>query len=650
MGRCPRFVCVAGVVILLAACTGDGGEGSTARPSPGPWRGGTLRLAMVGDLGWGYQQLDPQRAYWGDDWEVFRCCLLRTLFAHNGRPASEAGDLPQPDLAAALPEVSGDGLTWTIDVKPGIHYAPPLEDVEIVAGDFVRAFLRTGDPDVEAGYPFYFSVIEGFDAYAAGEADTISGLETPDDHTLVIHLTEPTGDFLSRLTLGATAPVPPNPSRPDAVLGAAEGRDGSYGRFLVASGPYMIEGSDDLDLTLPGRKQEPIAGYSPPELDADGNVLSPGSLMLVRNPSWDAATDGLRAAYPDRIEIQLRGETAGREYRAATRELSAAVENGTVDAVLDMAYPAAQLRRYLADPEMKGRVLKLPSGSLSYLVMRLAVPPFDDIHVRRAVAFAIDEPALVRTVSEDPVTGRGLVGAVAATHIVPDGLEHYLLAAYDPYPPSLERAKQEMSLSPYDRNHDGLCDVSACGGVLAVTNEPSVGPAGGDQVAASLRAIGIDLRVELANSGEPWESSWQVRCSDVLQQVPVCLGWGWMVDYPNASTFLEVLFDSSQVETGGNPSLLGASSSQLRQWGYGVTNVPSADDRIDRCHSLTGSSQIECWAELDQYLMEEVLPVIPYLSLEPTFVVSERVATLSYSDVPPFDLSLDRISLLPGSE
>ena len=30
-----------------------------------------------------------------------------------------------PELASALPVVSGDGLTYTIQIKPGIHYYDP---------------------------------------------------------------------------------------------------------------------------------------------------------------------------------------------------------------------------------------------------------------------------------------------------------------------------------------------------------------------------------------------------------------------------------------------------------------------------------------------------------------------------------------------
>ena len=216
-----RTIALAAAVALAAACTGGGGEARspTASPTPEPWRGGTLRIAAIGSSGtigsMSWAGLDPQKDYSSVAWELFRCCLLRTLFSYNGRPTSEGGAEARPDLASGPPEVSADGLSWTIHIKPGIHYAPPLGDLEIVAQDFVRALMRMANPRVTpdrcAGcyYTSYYSVIEGFDAYRSGAADTISGLETPEEHTLVIHLTEQTGDLPNRLALGAAAPIPP---------------------------------------------------------------------------------------------------------------------------------------------------------------------------------------------------------------------------------------------------------------------------------------------------------------------------------------------------------------------------------------------------------------------------------------------------------
>jgi hypothetical protein len=80
-----------------------------------------------------------------------------------------------------------------------------------------------------------------------------------------------------------------------------------------------------------------------------------------------------------------------------------------------------------------------------------------------------------------------------------------------------------------------------------------------------------------------------------------------------------------------------------------VDEVPSADDRIDACQRLVGSAQIPCWAELDQYLMEEVVPWIPLFFEETAFPVSERVAKWSFDQQTGYP-ALDQIALVPGSE
>ena len=70
----------------------------------------------------------------------------------------------------------------------------------------------------------------GFDEFAASEADSISGLKAPDDSTLVVRTSTPTGDLPFRMAMPAAAPIPPLPGDPDAPFGVATGHDDNYGR------------------------------------------------------------------------------------------------------------------------------------------------------------------------------------------------------------------------------------------------------------------------------------------------------------------------------------------------------------------------------------------------------------------------------------
>jgi peptide/nickel transport system substrate-binding protein len=618
-----RLVACALAFILIGSCTGGDGEPSptpkTAQPSPG----GTLRVALpsfpISTLIEGVA-LDPQRDYFFDSQAVFRCCLLRTLLSHNGRSTEEGGAELHPDLAAALPEVSADALSWTFRIKPGIHYGPPFQETQIVAADFVRALEREADPEVEAstlGYAFYYSVIQGFDDFAAGKTDSIAGLETPDPHTLVVRLNEPTGDLGNRLSMAATAPIPE---------GAADGHEKDYGRFLVSSGPYMLEGSGQLDFSAAAEEQEPASGYTPAE-----------SITLVRNPSWDRSTDALRPAYPDRIEVSLGG---------TIEEWAPKVEEGTIDMQLFLGpppqAPVDQIQTYQEDPERRDQVFVNRRDFLRYIPINLAVPPFDDLHVRRAVNFAIDKAAL-RDLRGGEITGE-ITG-----HIALNSLENNLLVDYDPYATDghrgdVEKAKEEMRQSKYDRDKDGVCDVPACRDIYTPTFPP-LPTIPWDRLARSIRgdlaAIGIELDVQEREDVF-------AEILDPTRKVPISIGPAWGKDYVNASNFFVPLF--AQGSLGGeNSSLIGASPDQLRKWGYEVESVPSLDARIAQCQAAAGAAQFQCWAEADQFLMETVVPWVPYIEETRIVIVSDRVASYSFdqfSNMPAFD----RIALKSGSD
>ncbi len=69
------------------------------------------------------------------------------------------------------------------------------------------------------------------------------------------------------------------------------------------------------------------------------------------------------------------------------------------------------------------------------------------------------------------------------------------------------------------------------------------------------------------------------------------------------------------------------------------------DHKIAECLALFGGLQFRCWAELDQQLMETVVPWIPYELRNDARVFSSRVAEYSIDQafVMP---ALDRISLV----
>jgi ABC-type oligopeptide transport system substrate-binding subunit len=77
-----------------------------------------------------------------------------------------------PNTAAALPEISADGLTWTVKVKPGIYFSddPAFKGKrrELTAADYVYSWKRLIDPKLRS-----FNV-QIFDDRLVGAKDAIA--------------------------------------------------------------------------------------------------------------------------------------------------------------------------------------------------------------------------------------------------------------------------------------------------------------------------------------------------------------------------------------------------------------------------------------------------------------------------------------------
>jgi peptide/nickel transport system substrate-binding protein len=610
------------LVLLIASCTGGEGEGEPTPTQRIP-RGGTLRVELFEnpDTPFTRLSLDPQRAYWYSDWELSRCCLLRTLLSYNGRPTDEGGTVIRPDLAVAMPGVSDDGLTWTFRLRGGLTYAPPFETTEIIAPDIVRALEREARVGQETGYAYYYTPIEGFSDVMEGTADSISGLETPDDHTLMVHLSEPTGDLGFLFAMPATAPIPPGADGEASRLGVAGHAD--YGRFLVSSGPYMVEGAEELDFSVPLERRAPLSGFVPNE-----------SLTLVRNPSWDPGSDRLRPAYSDRIEVTID---------MSLEEAAASVRDGRGDVLMNIApppqVPLEIIDEYRADPGLGERLLFYPRDNIRYMSMNLALPPLDDVHVRKAINLVVDKAELLRI-------GGGRGTAEPATHALPDATQANLLLDYDPYSSpegsgDVEAARREMALSTYDEDGDGRCDHESCrdvpGDALSLSSLRTV-RLQARSVAEDLESIGITVALRELPPDELFS-----MIADPTTQIGLVINISWGKDFPGGSGFAPLF-------TGGspdNPSLVGASSEVLEQSGYPVTTVPSLDDKIEECQTIVSNRQAPCWAEFDQLLMEQVVPWVPLLVEQLAQILSDRV--VSYSFDQAFTMpALDRIAVSPG--
>jgi hypothetical protein len=121
------------------------------------------------------------------------------------------------------------------------------------------------------------------------------------------------------------------------------------------------------------------------------------------------------------------------------------------------------------------------------------------------------------------------------------------------------------------------------------------------------------------------------KCNDLNSQVAFCAGPGWFKDYADAYTFGVPLMTSSGLwESCCNYSAMGATPAQLKEWGYSVTETPSLDEKGDECTALTGDERVQCWADMDKQVMEQVVPWVPYLFDNQVDLLSPNLTNYSF--------------------
>ncbi|HCO01992.1 MAG TPA: hypothetical protein DIT48_01260, partial [Actinobacteria bacterium] len=329
-------------------------------------------------------------------------------------------------------------------------------------------------------------------------------------------------------------------------------------------------------------------------------------MKIIRNPNYDPSTDSPtdRSNYLDGVDIEIDSNTD---------DIFSKIQTGELDGSIGSTPSTTTLQKYLTDPTLKDRFHVDSADATSYETMNLLTPPFDDVHVRRAMNFALNKEAMHKIAGGDTT---GLV----ATHIFPPTVLPFTPASYDPYPSTnfggdIAAAKAEMKLSKYDTNHDGICDAPVCKNVLMISRStpPRVNYIPIIQEGAA--AIGITFKPRELDTGTAYQTIQTVK-----NLVPFSNAAGWAKDYPDPSTFA-VLFQSSGINCEGqiNYSEIGMTAAQAKSCGVSDAfnavsgNTMSVDAEVTHCQGLTGDPRTACWVQFDKDLMEKVVPWIPYL-------------------------------------
>ncbi len=233
------------VAVVLAAC-GSSGSGSSTSASgsgletsgyksplteslTGGKQGGTLQVLQETE----FEHLDPGEAYYNLDYPVV-FATQRPLYSYKPNQLEEN----TPDLASGPRKSPLTRKTVTVHLREGVHYSPPVNR-EVTASDVAYGIERGANPTVANGYTqAYFASIEGMPKAKGGP---VKGIETPDKHTIVFHLTEPKGQLVAAaLVLPSTAPVPK-----EYAEKYDKNEPSNYANYQVATGPYMIKNNSE---------------------------------------------------------------------------------------------------------------------------------------------------------------------------------------------------------------------------------------------------------------------------------------------------------------------------------------------------------------------------------------------------------------------
>ncbi len=402
-----------------------------AQPDPGK----VLRVSIaVAETGF-----DPQAA--GDAYSNY---VNRAIFD----PLYRYDYLARPyklvaNTAQALPEISADGKTWTMRVRPGIHFAddPAFKGQkrELVAADYVYAIKRILDPKVRSNtLQAVDGRFVGADAVVAKARETgkfdydapMEGLQAQDRYTLRFKLAFPDYELLANLTTTAFSAVARE------VVDAYGDASGWTMANPVGTGPYLLkEWRRGQRIVLEANPDFRDERYPPPASAADRALVA----KLV----------GRKLPLIGRIEVGVIEESSPRLLAFAQNQLDyVVVPADLVPKVLDAG------NRLLPQYASAGVQLQrevLPAISYLYFNMEDAVvggyAP-ERIALRRAIALAYNVDEDIRVIRQGQ--------AMPATQVVPPGMSAHdptiaPRAAYDP-----AAAKALLDKFGYrDRNGDG---------------------------------------------------------------------------------------------------------------------------------------------------------------------------------------------------
>lgn len=336
-------------------------------------QGGSMIVTYKDDV----STLDPAIGY---DWQNWS--MIKSLF--DGLMDYEPGTT---DLTTDLAEsytISEDGKTFTFKLRDGVTFH---NGRKLTAEDVKYSLDRVVNPKTQSPGAGFFGSIKGYDAVAAGEAESLEGVSVVDPLTVKIELSRPDATFLHVMALNFSFVVPKE---------EVEKWGADFGKHPVGSGAFSLE-----EWTLGQR------------------------LVFKRYEDyWRAGTPKL-----DQITFEV-----GQEPVVALLRM----QRGEADIPGD-GIPPAKFLEVMKDPQSKDLIIEGGQLQTGYVSMNVKMPPFDKLDVRKAVNMAINKERIVRIIN-----GR----AVVANQPLPPSMPGYD-KDYKGYPFDPEAAKKLLAKAGY---------------------------------------------------------------------------------------------------------------------------------------------------------------------------------------------------------
>ena len=426
---------------------------------PTPRSGGTFVFGEGSNI----RSLDPHYAYDSTSYAAIRLIYDGLLdYAVDGAMI--------PSLAKSMPTVANDGKRFVFELRKGVKFH---NGRELTADDVSWSLHRLLSEAVGSpGYPFYKS-ISGAPAFHRGETNHVPGIEVVDRYTVAITLDEPDMTFLNAMAMPFAYPIP----REVVEQVNAEAGGEGFSQSPMGAGPYAFK-----------RWERGVQV----ELDRfDGY--------------WDPKPRPDRMIYMENVDNQL---------------LSARFRNGEIDVLYR---PSKTNDIFFRNSEAwKPYIAGQLEPTIYSLVLNCGLAPFDNVHVRRAVAFAIDRRKIERLEQQR---------ATPATQLLPPPIP-----GYDPDLPEaqtydLEKAKEELKLAGHP---DGLPEPVTVW-VRSKKESRIVQLAQQD-----LQAIGIDVEIKQVTFATYLKETGKPRVAQAAFS-------GWPADFPDASNFMDILFHTRAI-------------------------------------------------------------------------------------------------------